>query len=218
MSIPVSFVFKLPAVLTRNDALFSAGNVQRSANAFLSGDTEFNKLDFNAIYHDSWLNPDNRDYICDCRMAEVAIRNRLHLQDALQAIVFRTKWDLLTFRYHLALHKTQCNYPMAIEQIAGSIFLRKGLFLTDAAFIDNQIDVSFHFPDLNAPTDRRYHVYVHQKCASSKLLFDQEIELTTPNLSISNFKPDAESVWTIKLENELAFEGTLKHAKSEIFG
>jgi hypothetical protein len=77
MSVPVCFLFRLPDVLCRTDACFSSSNVQRSHD-FKTGDEAFDTLDFDAIYHDHWTDASNRQYIHDCRMAEVAVKDQIH--------------------------------------------------------------------------------------------------------------------------------------------
>jgi hypothetical protein len=218
MSIPACFVFKFDQVITLPNAVFSAGNIQRSRNVWLTGDSEFDTLDFKAIYHDSWVTPEQKTYIHDCRMAEVAIPQCLPLANNLRAIVFRTKLDLSTFRYMLSLENVQCPYPTGTEQVSGSLFMRKGLFLSEISFNDDAINLTFHFPDSHAPKDNKYLILCRQKSELGNLKFEGEVELVTPSLVISKFRPDPKSVWTIRLEDELAFDGVLQHAKSELFG
>jgi hypothetical protein len=217
MSVPVCFVFSLSDVITRADCLFSKGNVQRSHD-FLTGDANFDTLDFNAIYHDSWTDINKRPYIHDCRMAEVAVKSHLPLANGLRAIIFRTKWDLETFRYLCSEGRVQCSHLLSIEQVRSSLFMNEGFHLTDLNFNDEKIQLSFQFPVRNAPTDKMYEVTVSQIYPGGSLRFDQKIELSKPSLSIIHFKAEPQSIWNIELERVLAFKGKLQHARSEVFG
>lgn len=217
MSIPVCFVFQLHRILCRPDACFSSGNVQRSHD-FKTGDEAFEKLDFGAIYHDSWTDSSNRAYVHDCRMAEVAVKNQLQLAGALQAIMFRTSWDLETFRYLLNESRLHCPYQMGVEQVRGSLFMSEGLYITDLNFSDDRIQLSFHFPLRNSPADKSYEVCVVQECLEGTARLDNKIVLDKPSLSIVKYRTNPDSLWTIHLEKELAFRGRLQHAKSELFG
>ena len=217
MSIPVCFVFKLQRVLCRSDACFTKGNVQRS-HEFMTGDDNFDTLDFDAIYHDSRTDATNQAYIHDCRMAEVAVKGQLNLADALQAILFRTNWDLETFRYLLSVKNVPCPHRMAREQVQGSLFVNQGLFLTDLNFNDDQIQLQFHFPLRYQPNDKSYDVCVVQDCSDGRKRLDKKVILDKPSLTINKYWPNADALWTIHLEKELAFQGRLQHAKSELFG
>jgi ssDNA thymidine ADP-ribosyltransferase, DarT len=217
MSVPVCFVFRLPDVLCRGDACFSSGNVQRSHD-FKTGDAAFDQLDFDAIYHDSWTDTSNRQYIHDCRMAEVAVRDRLALSTGLHAILFRTIWDFETFRYLATERGIACPYRLGVEQIHGSLFMSEGLFITDLNFSDDRIQMSFHFPLRNVPADKTYDVCVVQDCALGRATLDKKIVLDKPSLSIVKFRAESDSHWTIHLDKELAFRAKLQHAKSELFG
>jgi len=217
MSIPVCFVFRLPDVLCRADTCFSSGNVQRSHD-FKTGDAAFDQLDFNSIYHDSWTDLSNRQYIHDCRMAEVAVKDRLSLANGLHAILFRTIWDLETFRYLLNERATACPYRLGVEQDHGSLFLSEGLYITDLSFSDDRMQMSFHFPLRNVPADKTYDVCVVQECVAGQAKLDKKLVLDKPSLSIVKFRVESDSHWTIHLEKELAFKGKLQHAKSELFG
>ncbi|WP_168202938.1 DarT ssDNA thymidine ADP-ribosyltransferase family protein [Tardiphaga sp. vice352] len=217
MSIPVCFVFRLADVLCREDACFSSGNVQRSHD-FKTGNDSFDELDFDAIYHDSWTDQFNRQHIHDCRMAEVSVRDKLKLEHGLQAILFRTSWDLETFRFYIAEKGIACPHRLGIEQIHGSLFMSEGLYITDLNFSDDRVQMSFHFPLRNVPPDKTYDVCVVQQYAGGSAKLDKPIVLDKPSLSIKNFRPEADSVWTIFLEKELAFRAKMQHAKSELFG
>jgi len=217
MSVPVCFLFRLPDVLCRTDACFSNGNVQRSHD-FQTGDEAFDTLDFDAIYHDHWTDASNRQYIHDCRMAEVAVKDRLSLSHGLQGILFRTSWDLETFRYLLSEQGLTCPHRMGGELLRGSIFMSEGLYITDLNFSDDRIQMSFHFPLRHVPADKSYDVCVVQQCTAGSARLDKKVVLDKPSLSIVKYRAEADALWTIHLEKELAFRGRLQHAKSELFG
>jgi hypothetical protein len=216
MSVPVCFVFHFAEVITRPDARFSSGNVQRSHD-FLTGDREFDKLDFNAIYHDSWTDSTNGEYIRNCRMAEVAVLEGLPLEKSLYSIIFRTKWDIETFRYLLSQSEVKCPYRLGIEQVPRSLFMSEGLYLADLSFRDDKLAMTFHFPLRNSPADKEYEIYAIQECPAGARLLDKKLQLDKPTLSITGYHAQPRSVWTIRLEKELAFQGMLQHARSEVF-
>jgi ssDNA thymidine ADP-ribosyltransferase, DarT len=193
MSIPVCFVFRLAKVLCRADACFSSGNVQRSHD-FQTGDAAFDQLDFDSIYHDSWTDSSNRQHIHDCRMAEVAVKDRLPLVEVLQAILFRTSWDLETFRQFLSERAIACPYRLGVEQVHGSLFMSEGLYITDLNFSDDRIQMSFHFPLRYVPANKTYDVCAVQECAAGRAQLDKELVLDKPSLSIVKFRIESGSI------------------------
>jgi hypothetical protein len=121
-------------------------------------------------------------------------------------------------RYLLIQAGSSCPYKVGVEQVRSSIFMSEGLYLSDLSYIDDTIQLSFHFPLRYAPVDRQYEIRVEQRHTNGIKLFDKKFELNKPTLSIANYAADQSCVWIINLERELAFQGRLKHAPSEIFG
>jgi hypothetical protein len=151
-------------------------------------------------------------------MAEVAVKDRLSLADSLHAILFRTIWDLETFRHLLNERGIASPYRLAAEQVHGSLFMSEGMYITDLNFSDDRIQMSFHFPLRNVPADKTYDVCVIQQCAAGQAKLDKKLVLDKPSLSIVKFMTESDSIWTIHLEKEFAFQGKLQHAKSQLFG
>lgn len=215
MSIPVMFLFKFVEVITNADAVFSEGNIQRT-KTWLDGDAAFNALDFHAIYHDAAPPQDKGDYIRNMRMTEVGVRGGLSLQGNLSAILFRTKWDMETFKLLLEEEGLQCPYNLGIEQIHASVFQSRGLYLTNVSANDGKLNLSFSFPIANAPLNGMYAVKVVQTTALSTWTYDHSVKLPRAGLEISGFSPQ-DSTWKIELEGQLAFQGRLRSEVSSIF-
>lgn len=215
MSIPVVFVFKLEKVITRDGAFFSSGNVQKSAS-FLTGDKQFDSLDFGSIYHDSAPSPDTGDYVRNMRMSEVSVKGSLPLKDCLQAIMFRTKWDLQTFRYLLHKSEDSLDYRVGVEQIKGSLFHSRGLFISDLSFIKDEISIGFNFPVEYAPVGNRYLVSCTQSTKEGDRTYKGEVALSRPTLNITNYRQTA-GEWKIELEDALGFFGQIDARESAVF-
>jgi hypothetical protein len=60
MSIPVAFAFDFQKVVTLPTAGFVPGNFAKTGVAPLTGDGEFNKMQFDFIYHDGPLTPEKQ--------------------------------------------------------------------------------------------------------------------------------------------------------------
>jgi hypothetical protein len=216
-SVPVSLIFKFEEVITRPGVKFTKGNIQRAHNVELDGDEAFGTLHFEAIYHDDYVTPETRDYIHDCRMAEVMVPGSVPLLNNLRAIVFRTRYDLITFQHYLGA-RIKCTFDTGVESVSQSLFMHWGLYVTELSYVEDALIIKFHFPKTQPP-DSTYSVRVVQSVAGSALrVFDKRVLLRTSTLRITGFVAEAQAVWRIDLEGVLAFEGKLAHKKSEVFG
>jgi hypothetical protein len=75
---PVCFLFDSHSLLTREDCLFSNGNLG-SSSVVVDGSADFFcQLPFEKIYHDSWRNPNERDIIFH-RCAEAIVQDEVDL-------------------------------------------------------------------------------------------------------------------------------------------
>jgi hypothetical protein len=215
MSIPVMFVFDFVSVITLPTARFSNGNVQRS-KVFLDGEAEFDKLDFDAIYHDAPTTQENRDYIHNMRMSEVSVEGKVDLQPHLKAIVFRSHSDMHTFYYLLSLDGLICNYKAFVERGKGALFLSRGFYLNELTFSHGTVSLGFNFPVDFTPHDRKFKLFVQQKADGIVATYDKVVQLKSRTLNISNYLRNP-GVWNIKLEDQLAFIGEIRTEISELF-
>ncbi|SEL57710.1 protein of unknown function [Bosea lupini] len=216
MSIPVMFLFDFSRVISRCDAVFSSGNVQRSQE-FMNGDAAFDQLEFNYIYHDSATDIYNRDHIHNCRMAEVAVIGRIDL-DALVGLAFRTKWDMETFRYKLAQGQIPCPHRLIVEQLRSSLFLHWGMYLNDISSSATELKLGFNLPR-NASPDGSYLIDIIQNCRNGVIRrYNNRYMLRDTIVNFINFNDDSDAVWEIKIEDVLAFQGNLSNQKSSVFG
>lgn len=218
-SIPITFIFDFKSVMTLDGVRFTKGNIQRGRNSELQGDAAFDTLDFNATYHDDWVTPQEKDYIHDCRMAEVMVPSALPLLPHLKAICFRTRWDLETFRHLLAQVNGTCPWRVQVEQITNSLYMHQGLYIIELDFLGDELRIRFHLPVDYRPNEGSYKVRVGQFLAGTRRRsFDKSINLQSGSLLIKGFLPDNQAIWIIELEEVLAFQGQLAHAQSQVFG
>jgi hypothetical protein len=218
-SIPVTFLFDFASVMTLEGVKFTKGNIQRAKNTQLEGDTAFDTLDFNSIYHDDSVSQNEKDYIHDCRMAEVMIPNNLPLDPHLKAIFFRTRWDLETFRFLLQGAGAAFNGKVQVEQITNSLYMHMGLYIIDLDVLQGTLHMRFHLPIDYSPKDGNYKVKIEQSAPGVVgRIYEKDISLQKGSLAVSNFLSNADAIWRITLEDVLAFNGRLPHTQSEVFG
>lgn len=128
----VMFMFDAAAVLSRDSTKFSNGNMQSPVTSVLDGDDDFDKLDFDSIYHD--VAYPSSDVIRQ-RCAEVLPESGMNLLETLKFIVVRTDADLATLKYSL-LHFGLVQYLPLVRKSTGS-----GLFFNRYTAVDH-IDTS----------------------------------------------------------------------------
>lgn len=101
-AIPIYFLFDAVAVLTRQDTLFTDGNLARGPEP--SQDIEdFAHLPFPLIYHDTWFDANEQDRIVYHRNAEVLVPKKLDLS-SLRWIVCRSSAEFETLLHLLPTH------------------------------------------------------------------------------------------------------------------
>lgn len=216
MSIPVMFVFDLTSVITLPEAKFSSGNVQKS-RSFLDGDAAFDELDFAAIYHDSPTNSENKEYIQNMRMSEVSVEKKVPLFPHLKAIVFRTQSDMRTFEYFLGKEGVVCSYKRFVERSRSTLFLSRAFYINELSFSDDAVSLTFNYPIDFSPIDRKYKVYICQDTEKHTSTYDKTVELKKSTFRVKGFIPNTSSVWLIRLEDQLAFNGRIEAEISELF-
>jgi hypothetical protein len=214
----VTFLFRFEDAISRPGVRFSAGNPQRYLqNPLLHSVSEFDSLDFEAIYHDGALGADRQEYVKDCRQAEVLVPDGLPLNEALAAIIFRTKWDLETFRALCAEARVACPYRLGIEQVQLSAYMRWGMYINDMTFDGRALTLQFHRPARNLPADNMYKLGIRQSTGAHCMAFSDRVEIPSWRLTVAGFRSDDRAVWNIDLEDTLAFYGPIPVERSETF-
>jgi hypothetical protein len=216
-SVPVTLMFDFETVITRPGVKFTAGNIQRAHNAELDGDEAFATLDFESTYHDQPVAQEHRDYVQDRRMAEVLVPGELALMGALRFIAFRTRYDQLTFEYLLEQAGGQCPFERAVEHPPQSLYMHWGLYLSEMNFIENTLAMRFHLPR-HEPADNQFEIDLEQSVPGAPTRTLKTTLKLQPQLTVKGVHADGRAVWRIRLEECLAFEGRLNHARSALFG
>jgi hypothetical protein len=197
MSIPIMFVFDFVSVMALESTRFVSGNFASLAAIPQQGNSNFNLLNFDHIYHDSAVSADMMQTIQDARMAEVVVSEELSL-DHLRAVVCRTVHEESMLRYMLREYDIK-KYRMTVEK-GGSIFFRRGIYINEVYTQQGYLHFDFTSPSVS-PRER-YSVSV--KCGSAR--YDFNLAPTRWRVpQINNHDPAA--VWRIEIEGCLAFEG-----------
>jgi hypothetical protein len=197
MSVPVMFIFDFISVMVMENSFFVSGNFASLAAVPQQGDKNFDRLNFNHIYHDSNVSQDMMQTIHDARMAEVVVSSSLSLSH-LRAVVCRTVHEESMLRYMLR-GTNLSGYRFVVEK-GGSVFFRRGIYITEIYTLNGNLHFTFTSPSV-APKVK-YQVVV--ACQNARFNFDLEPKRwRVPQ--ITNHDPDA--VWRVEIEGCLAYEG-----------
>lgn len=126
--VPIYFLFDAISILSREDSLFTVGNVAAGAQPINDID-RLQEVPFESVYHDTWFDPSERSTIVFHRNAEVLIPQQLDLQ-ALRMICCRSQAEYETF-IHLLPAGTRAQW-------VGKIGVRPnlGLFFARWTFVE----------------------------------------------------------------------------------
>ena len=206
MSVPVMFVFDFVAVMQLASSYFVSGNFASLAAVPQQGDSHFDHLNFEHIYHDSAVSPDMMQTIHEARMAEVVVSRSLSLEH-LRAVVCRTVHEESMLK-HMLRGMDINQYRFAVER-RGSVFIKRGIYITE--IYTRNGNLHFNFTSPAAAPKERYSVNV--RCGAMSCNFD-----LAPKRSripqITNHDPDA--VWRVEIEGCVAFEGPVATADMPI--
>jgi ssDNA thymidine ADP-ribosyltransferase, DarT len=201
MSIPIAFAFDFQKVITLPSSGFVPGNFAKTGAAPLVGDAEFDKLQFDLIYHDSALTSDKLAEVHNWRMSEVVVSESLALSN-LSYVICRTTHEERTFRY--ALGKGVAPPKIIVEQ-KGSIFMRRGMFIDEIYWSSNLLHVQFHGPT----------VFPKEKYAMKVLCWDrgtvrQEDFLVAPGrYHFPTLPASKDAIWRIELEGCVVYHAPI---------
>lgn len=199
MAIPIAFAFKFVPVMCLEECFFVDGNFAKNRAAPLSGDENFDKLDFEVIYHDSPFSADQMQHYQNARMSEVVVRDRLSLE-FLDAVICRTIHEERTLRHRLALAGL-LPPPIRVEQ-RGSVFMRKGILIDEVYMKERLLHFRFREPVSGVQDD--YEVEV--ACLSSQKV--NNFRLKAGGYRVRQIlADDPNAIWRITIEGCVAYEG-----------
>jgi hypothetical protein len=204
MSIPVTFCFRFAEVITLGHAFFVDGNFAKTAAALGSGDDAFRLLNFEKIYHDSSVPPNQMTEIQNARMSEVAVLQELPLS-FLECIVCRSIHDERTLRYLST--KAGVEIPNVEIDHVSAIFMNKAIYITEISLRDGVLYFSFSSPRFGAQAD--YQIGIERVDGG----LQREFRLAPGSYYVPGMRTtNVDSVWRIKIEGCLAYEGAVPAA------
>lgn len=216
MSVPVMLVFDAAAVLALPDTAFTDRNF---AHQIVPGCDEayFDRIPFDDVYHDRPPTPERMAEIQDRRMAEVVYPGDLPLSGYLRQIVCRTALDRETLLHLLGADAARFRRLVTVEQIHGSTFFHRGLYINNIGVVENKIHVGIK-PPAQSPRNNRYEVKV-ERFANGAPVIMAEGSIGSEYIAFAVDIPQGVrcSHVRISLEGVLAFCGSISGQQSELF-
>ncbi len=139
---PVYLLFDMEAVICMPESRFSEGDPARLKKTYKTP-AMFRDFPFDAVYHDSWFMPDERDEIMMSRRAQVVIPDRMGLE-SLQYIWCRSPAEYETLRTLLPEDIWRGWRDKVTARTDFNLFNRKWLYVDSVALAEKQVRFSFN--------------------------------------------------------------------------
>lgn len=143
--IPVYFLFNSKKLLARKSVKFSYKSLALRETKVYTDFTDFKRIPFELVYHDSWFPPEDRDIIVQHRHAEVIVPYELNLED-LSYVWCRSEAEYRTF-INLLSSETRKKW---INNIGagkkGNFFFREWFFVDSVILSRESILFKFNLP------------------------------------------------------------------------
>lgn len=139
--IPVFFAFNLEKLLNDPKVKFSETSQAGHGSMMKSGEEEFEKLSFDKIYSDGYVDDEMLKY----RHAELLYPNSYSICNSLEAILCRNEFEqsMLLSLLRNANEKLFYKYKSLIKVCREKMFEKNGLFIQDIHLDGNKISFSF---------------------------------------------------------------------------
>jgi hypothetical protein len=192
MSIPIAFAFDFKKIITLSNCGFVPGNFAKTGAAPLSGDVEFDKMQFELIYHDSALPQEKMAEVHNWRMSEAVVSGTLSLSD-LSYVICRTIHEERTLRHSLGAKAA----PKIIVEQKGSIFMRRGMFIDEIYWASDLLNIRFHGP--TGFTKEAYEVKV--TCWDNNKMREGNFSLAPGGYRFPSIPASKDAIWKIEIED-----------------
>jgi hypothetical protein len=183
-------------LITLPNCGFVPGNFAKTGAAPLSGDAEFDKMQFELIYHDSALPQERLAEVHNWRMSESVISDVLPLSN-LSYVICRTTHEEKTLRHALGTHAP----PKIIVEQKGSVFMRRGMFIDEIYWASDLLNIRFHGP--TGFTKDAYDIKV--TCWDNNQQREGHFKLAPGEYRFPSIPASRNAIWKIEIEGCLAY-------------
>lgn len=210
-AVPISFLFNSKKILTRDDCIFSDGNLG-SGSVRTGNDAQFFlDLPFDKIFHSS---PHNDRAITFHRNAEVVIPNSIDLA-ALEYITCRSEAEKETLMELLG-YATMMKWKDKIGVSSYAVFNEEWNFIRAVKWTGTTIVIKFNEQRSKARGPFRFSWEIVQVWDASQSATYNEDNYTLPNdleIVLNSYSNKSIKIW-IKLDTNLVYQNTF-HASGD---
>lgn len=207
--VPVFFLFDAFTIFSRDDSLFSEGNIGRSQVSISATKDFFQKIPFEHVFHDGYFSAEMRDEIVFRRNAEILIPNSLSLESVPNSIVCRSSAERQTL-LHLLSPKSRLKWNKKIQiDTSQGLFERKWSFVEEVIATDVDHTLRFRFNPNSQATepfdiklDYTENGIANTKTWKAKKSLKQSLSISIPGAKIGVAK--------LQLDDSLAFQGIVR--------
>lgn len=209
MSVPVMMVFDAKEILTIDETGFTAGCLASAEATPEFSATFFDEIPFDDVYHDRAPSRERMREVHFHRMAEVIFPGEIEIGPYLRAVLCRTSLDRQTVLTTLGARAAEFQEVVRIEQIYGSCFMHRGLYITEINSNDDKIHIRLHRPHDSPPTGK-IRVSIRQTIDGELVQTKSgEVSGSAHAITASGFKIYDGAIWEIDLEEVIAYRGPL---------
>ena len=160
--IPIMFVFDFKKIFLLQNIRFTDGNLATNPNIYENIEY-LNNLNFNLIYHRSWLqNDEMKSKIINARHSEVIVRDELNLENNLRFIAVRSEAEKEYLLYCLSDIMKRIFENKIFVQPQTGIFTNDWLYVDRVSLFENQLNINWHLCG-NLSCSGKFKLYVELK-------------------------------------------------------
>lgn len=221
-SVPVYLLFSKKAILTAENASFSAGSLASASSLTYNTIEAFEQLPFEQIYHNSGFSSDKRESIIYHRQAEVIVPNRVDLS-TLQYIVCRSTAEQKTLLYQLGdTHRSHWQSKIIVPE-RQELYYRDWIYVARVEADKRALKIFWGGKGGRSPYQSTIHPLEFKITTGFKPLDSDQPPVESHQTQIIDVnKPflcptiDAPRYcFTLRLNDEIAFEGIYPEAADE---
>lgn len=205
--VPIYLLFDSAAILSRQDALFSEGNLAAQGVQPYGDAESFKQIPFEQVYHDTWFDPLGKVTVVFHRNAEVIVPKRLDLS-SLQFIWCRSQAEYDTLLYLLPPNtRTRWVRQIGVD-MRMNLFFKRWTLVEDAEL--NKTGFSFHFnKGTRTPGPFRARATICETITNDKYEWENDNYQANEVLRIGLSKLNAPQDYSVRLflDDQLAFAG-----------
>jgi hypothetical protein len=202
--VPVFLLFDSRSMLTRDECLFTRGNLKTRGHEPGRSARFLSSIDFHSVYHDGPFSPEERNRVIFSRNAEVLFPDSVDLEE-LKWIVCRSGAEKQTLLHLLGDDAGEWNELIRLEARSERLFERRWTYVEDVRLLDDLVQVELR----NACVCSNYEIRVSNDLGDRLVSRPDDFSAQNGRALIRMSGSPARTWVRVEIENCLAFESYL---------